>query len=781
MTKHTLKTIATKGEKINMPKTDFGIKASAFHKSKQLNPYGWIKPNVMYYGKAKYGSVATYDPPDEYTVPTSPPTGIRTISPGDPRFKTPPPSLEEHTNYGSMIRGATKHDVPDRFEVNFQAWQSGQNPFIAGWIPGHGQYYSNDFKEYTPKPLIKLDVSSPSDVFDVPKKLMQVAQGNPFITTNPAMLAYIKQHEANRQKGDIDIDGKEYKRLLEKERNIYQLPIPEGESHENWYGAPDKRVVEKLKGLTSEPMFTEMNPKSHLENEGYAGINPYLSGIKEDDTKSPTIYKLEREQNAYTINTNDLEGKELVIGDEYDDTTKNQQPQLNKDKQVPSLSDVAANQDAGNKQGVNQDASQNQKGSEPKGSEPKGSDPIVDALFNRTMSATDLSSKNEAEKLGLNQEGSSTGDFKSNSEAYGMGDKAQRYFDFLKAIDIGAAVKNFSQAPPPTIQVPITHMERVKLDRNQFDTMRAQNQEQGNASYRNLREGVSQASDLLKGIQAINAGQMEANRQVGLQEQGIVNQERMANNQIANQEAHLQDSQNLQEQQLNYDIQANARNMKNQMESQALGELKKDLMLETQYGLTKGALDKQEAEDKRFAQRNEAIQLATLGYEASKGYDQTPEYQTQLMTNLGQQLQSVHGEISKDLPMFSNLNSQQAAKFMLEGEKVAQQKLQEVQPLLKEQQTLAAQMQSETDPGRRSEIENRLKELDAAISTSGFKDAIAMKQQIEEYKRRLSSKYDYQGFEREFKANYAKNNNIVTTPEFTKKIKEIAGSNPYFK
>lgn len=775
-----LKYIVTKGDKIQVPKTDFGIKASAFSKGKQINPYGWIKPNVMYYGKAAYGTVASYDPPGEYMSNIGDPkTKVNTMPKDHWSLNVPKQPLEEHTNYGSMIRGATKHDVPDRFEVNFQAWQSGQNPFIAGWIPGHGQYYSNDFPEYTPKPIVNMDVNTVGDMFELPKKMMQVAKGNPFTTSNPAMLNAMKQHEAQRQKGDIHIDGKEYKRLLEQEANIYKLPIPQGESYEKWYGAPDKRVVQKLENLTSEPTFQDITPENHMTSEGYPAINPFLSGVKEDDLQTKKIYQLGREQNRYTINTNDLEGKELVIGDEYDDTTDTDNPKYSwkspQEKQQDK--DVSSNPVANQQLGATKDKD-------------RLTDPIVQGLFDRTknaqqqaMNGLDANGKemNVGDKTNIKQDGSATGKFKSDSEAYGMGDKAQNYFNFLKAIDIGAAVKNFAQGPPPTIQVPITHMERVKLDRNEFDTMRAQNQEQGNASYRNLRENVSQASDLLKGVQAINAGQMEANRQVGLQEQALVNQERTMNNQIANQEAHLQDSQNLQEQQLNYDIQANARNMKNQMESQALGELKKDVMLETQYGLTKGAMDRQEAEDRRFADKNEAIQVATLGYEASKNFDQTPEYQTELMTELSGKLNEIHPEISKDLPLFSNLNSQQAAKTMIEGERMVNQKLQEVQPLIQEQQKLAQQMESETDPGRKSEIENRLKELDASIKTSGAAQAIEAKKQIEEYKRRLQSKYDYQGFERDFKTQYTKNNRIMTTPQYTKTLQNIVGGNPYLK
>ena len=203
---------------------------------------------------------------------------------------------------------------------------------------------------------------------------------------------------------------------------------------------------------------------------------------------------------------------------------------------------------------------------------------------------------------------------------------ANRYYAGKAMLDAGALMRNMMQGPPPNIQFDIPHYERMRMDRTPFEQQRTDIERMGQQSYRQLREGVSQTSDLLKGVAAVSAGTQEAMRQVGTQEAQQELAIEQANQQISMQEQQQQSSILNQEAQTNYNIQQQARMVKDQMISNQLARLGDTAGAYAQYKVMKDQADRQEAFSKKQAVLGNNLQLAWLKYEASKSALESDEY-----------------------------------------------------------------------------------------------------------------------------------------------------------
>lgn len=209
-----------------------------------------------------------------------------------------------------------------------------------------------------------------------------------------------------------------------------------------------------------------------------------------------------------------------------------------------------------------------------------------------------------------------------------LGVSAQTALGLGIGTQLASLANNIMQQPPPNIQMPLTHFERVRLDRTPIDTARQAMREDANTSNRLLRENVSQASDLMRGIQGTQVNQLEAERQLGVQERELANQEMLTNNQIANQEQQIQDQQNAQELQQNYNIQAEGQRAKDQAITQNLTELNKSVTAAAQYDIIRQQQMQQEGIDLQERDLKKRIDLATLKYSSTKDYQNSLPYLT---------------------------------------------------------------------------------------------------------------------------------------------------------
>jgi hypothetical protein len=359
----------------------------------------------------------------------------------------------------------------------------------------------------------------------------------------------------------------------------------------------------------------------------------------------------------------------------------------------------------------------------------------------------------------------------------------QDYFNFIRGVDLGSFVQNFTQAPPPNIQTPITHLERLRLDRTPIDTMRQEAGEMGNRSFRELRENVSQSSDLMKGVTAINSGLQEANRQVGTAEREMNNQERMANNQIANQEQATQDQQNTQEMLQNYQIQQQGQQAKNAAITGSLGELKKDLMFEAQYNDTKESQDKQFDIDANQANASLDLQTLMMQYQAGKDFDQQPEYQSAETAMLQERVGAVHDEIIGSNPELKGLSMQQGAEMI--GKFPALQA--EYQESEKKLVNYYTQMQNARDKAKTATGEEKTK-LDSEVAqlegiyNKHLDSHMKQQQQLQrakQYKEALSNKWSSSGEKAKFREKYAKERGYLSDADFIAQTKSIADRTRY--
>ena len=357
---------------------------------------------------------------------------------------------------------------------------------------------------------------------------------------------------------------------------------------------------------------------------------------------------------------------------------------------------------------------------------------------------------------------------------------ARDYFGFIKAADASSLINNLMQAPPPTIQTPLTHLERLRLDRAPIDNIKTQQQEQQATSFRNLREGVAQGSDLMRGIEAISKQGNEAARQTGAMYGEMNNQEMQANNQIVNQEQQIQDGQNMQEQTMNYDIQAKAQAEKNAAVTSNLSELKKDFMVEAQYNIQQQDQMRQQAYDKEYLDKSTKIKMLGIQHEASKDYNKTDEYQAGRMQHLNTNMAAYHKEAAAGTQFEGSewgkmADAPKAQKHLADQILQHDTQLNTYQQSIQAEEAALAAMPDKSSP----EYTKRQGELAAAqeqvAQMKTRRDAIAsQKQHYDTYLSRLEGKYDQTGLSAAYDQDYRKKNAILGQKEYIESLQKMA-------
>lgn len=241
------------------------------------------------------------------------------------------------------------------------------------------------------------------------------------------------------------------------------------------------------------------------------------------------------------------------------------------------------------------------------------------------------------------------------------------YFDLIKTIDGAALLRNMMQGPPPSMQNPITHLPRVHYDRTIFDTQRQQVAESSNRAQYEARQQLGQAGDFQQMMLGVNAQQQQAGQQIGLQERDMRMQELNQNAQISGQEQTMQDQQNLQEQTMNYQIQQEAQMRKDAAVQHQLGNIKTDVQQETQYNITKQAIDKQAGIDETHRYNQEKIGLMALGMQAEDQWKNSAEYKSGLnqaiMTHMNDTNDAIYQEMLNDPKWKDQLQASGITRF----------------------------------------------------------------------------------------------------------------------
>jgi hypothetical protein len=185
-------------------------------------------------------------------------------------------------------------------------------------------------------------------------------------------------------------------------------------------------------------------------------------------------------------------------------------------------------------------------------------------------------------------------------------------------LDTVALFNNMIQPPPPGIQMKLPHQERMRLDRTPYELQRTLAKEAQTQSNRAMREGMSQASQLMAGTSASQATTQDALRQVGAQEAQAMQTVDQMNQQIANQENMAQTEMLNKESIANYEIQAKAKEMKDANINKQLEQVGNTMGAYAAYMHSKDLSDKMSKNMKQQADMSNKLQLAMLEHEMTK-------------------------------------------------------------------------------------------------------------------------------------------------------------------
>lgn len=187
----------------------------------------------------------------------------------------------------------------------------------------------------------------------------------------------------------------------------------------------------------------------------------------------------------------------------------------------------------------------------------------------------------------------------------------EAYYLGKAGLDATALISNMIQPQPPSIQMKRPFFERMRMNREPYDTMRTNMREQGTQAMRYMRENVSQASDLMKGITAMTSATQQGLKDVGMQEAAQMQQIDTINQNIASQESQAQADILNKEAIANYGIQEAAQKHKDSMVSAQFAALGSTVGAAAKYVAMKAHIDTQNELNKSTAQLNNELQ-ATL-------------------------------------------------------------------------------------------------------------------------------------------------------------------------
>jgi len=182
-------------------------------------------------------------------------------------------------------------------------------------------------------------------------------------------------------------------------------------------------------------------------------------------------------------------------------------------------------------------------------------------------------------------------------------------------MDTVALFNNMIQPPPPGIAMKLPHAERMRLDRTPYELQRTLAKETQTQSNRAMREGMSQASDMMKANAASQGVTQEQLRQVGGQEAQAFQTIDQMNQQISTQENAVQTDVLNKEAITNYEIQARAKEAKDANINKQLEQVGNTMGAYAHYLHSKDMSEKMTKNMKQQADASNRIQLAMLEHE----------------------------------------------------------------------------------------------------------------------------------------------------------------------
>lgn len=363
---------------------------------------------------------------------------------------------------------------------------------------------------------------------------------------------------------------------------------------------------------------------------------------------------------------------------------------------------------------------------------------------------------------------------------------ARAAFGLNMGVDALSLMNNLVQPPPPTINIPLTHLSRLKYDTAQFDTANQQIKEDAVTSARRMREGISQAADLASSEGIINKNMAEAQRQVGMQERELQNAEMTQNNQLANQEQAGIDQARTQEMLTNWNNQSQAQQAKGDAITQNLQSIKQNITNEAQYNIAQQANLQQQKIDKENIAKQQEIDMLGLEYTMMNNYQNSPAYQKAVGENRTLQMGAAHNQVLEKLKA-ENLADLSSMSFqdIYNTDKMNQQAAAYSGELDALNQSIEAQneiINSEKGTVAEDKIQaakNKLAEEQAKLNS--VKEKLQQfnntQQAILRYKQLLPEHYNQTKADQTYDEQYRKENQIKSTSDYLSRIRKLSDRN----
>jgi len=362
---------------------------------------------------------------------------------------------------------------------------------------------------------------------------------------------------------------------------------------------------------------------------------------------------------------------------------------------------------------------------------------------------------------------------------------AEQYYLGKGIADAIGLFNNMMQPPPPNLQLDLPHLQRLRMDKTPFDRMRADVRQQGRESYRALREGVSQTSDLMKGLTAVTAQGQNALANIGLQEAQQEQAINQANQQIQATEEQAQNQMLNQEMQMNYEIQRQAQATKDAAISTQLSRLGDTAGAYAEYRTKKDYADKATKLYQQQADMSNLIQLEMLKYQASSNELGSPEYAAALSQDIKKYQKEVKAKMMTD-PRFETLNKKYGESYdILATQEQNETNLERYNTYLDYQKSKydfttrpATKNTDETDDQfteRQKAWDNAKKDYDEVVSKKLELEPIVATEKI--YYDELKSQYDIAGRNKEFKSKWLEERGFGDSGNMIQTIQNMILSN----
>lgn len=209
-------------------------------------------------------------------------------------------------------------------------------------------------------------------------------------------------------------------------------------------------------------------------------------------------------------------------------------------------------------------------------------------------------------------------------------DIANPYFASQYGLGLATLASNVLQDPPPGRYSKQVYLDRQDIDTKPYDTAKENVRDASRRSFRNMREGLSQASELMRGVQAVTVSEQKQLANIEAQKAQAINQNNAVNNQIQ----HKQDIYNAQKRdedsKFNWQAQRQFKLERGQAITGSLKMLSETAGNQARYEMDEVYRQKQEEVQQEHIKRQGQIDLMALKLKSSTGWNESEHYQSEL-------------------------------------------------------------------------------------------------------------------------------------------------------